>query len=410
MAFRYFQNFYETIKSIGIYDNDSEETKLSKNLLIFSSLMMSTLAIGWGFLFLMFKEPLAASIPLCYSVFTYSSIIFVARGKGFQFFKFMQLLFPLLLPFFLQISLGGFISGSAVIFWSLSSPLGALVFSSLEQAKKWFIAYIALIIISALLEPLVHRPNNLPPIMIIILFVMNISFTSFVAFVLLQYFVSQKNNTLRLLGIEQEKSDNLLLNILPKAIANILKNENRTIADHYEGASILFADVVNFTPMSATMEPVQLVELLNEVFSYFDRLVEKYDLEKIKTIGDCYMAAAGVPVPRSDHAHVLVRMALEIREYTSNNLFQGHRLAFRIGINSGSIVAGVIGRKKFIYDLWGDAVNTASRMESHGQSGQIQITREAYELIKDGFICKPCGVINVKGKGEMEVWHVLAER
>jgi guanylate cyclase len=162
--------------------------------------------------------------------------------------------------------------------------------------------------------------------------------------------------------------------------------------------------------MSAQMTAVELVELLNEVFTHFDELVEKYDLEKIKTIGDCYMVAAGVPRPRPDHAQVLTHLALEMQTYVAQRQFRGRQLAFRIGINSGPVVAGVIGRKKFIYDLWGDAVNTASRMESHGSGGLTQITQATYELIKDDFTCEPRGTVNVKGKGEMEVWHVVRAR
>jgi guanylate cyclase len=202
---------------------------------------------------------------------------------------------------------------------------------------------------------------------------------------------------------------NLLLNILPKEIATIPRNEPRTIADHFEGASILFADVVDFTPMSASMTPIELVEVLNEVFSQFDLLVGNYGLEKIKTIGDCYMVASGVPRPRHDHAQALVSLALEMHDYVERSEYGGRKLTFRIGINSGPVVAGVIGRKKFIYDLWGDAVNTASRMKSHGRSGIIQITRATYELIRDVFSCEPQGTVNLKGKGEMEVWYVTGK-
>jgi class 3 adenylate cyclase len=213
------------------------------------------------------------------------------------------------------------------------------------------------------------------------------------------------------LAQEQEKAERLLLNILPREIAATLKDQERIIADHYPGASILFADVVDFTPMSASMMPAEIVGLLNEVFSQFDNLIEQYDLEKIKTIGDCYMVAAGVPRPRPDHAHALARMGLEILKYVEGRTFgNGKQVALRIGINSGPVVAGVIGRKKFIYDLWGDAVNVASRMESHGMGGTIQITTNTYELIKDDFVCEPHGTILVKGKGEMPVWRVVSEK
>jgi class 3 adenylate cyclase len=211
---------------------------------------------------------------------------------------------------------------------------------------------------------------------------------------------------------EHEKSEALLNNILPEAISARLKEGKGkgTIADYCEGASILFADVVDFTPMSAKMTPVELVDLLNDVFSDFDALTGKFELEKIKTIGDCYMVASGVPRRRADHAQVLTRVALEMQEHASKYEFGGQQLAFRIGINSGPVVAGVIGRKKFIYDLWGDAVNTASRMESNGKGGCVQITEATYELIKDDFICEPKGRIQVKGKGEMDIWHVLRVR
>ena len=208
----------------------------------------------------------------------------------------------------------------------------------------------------------------------------------------------------------QEKADNLLLNILPEEIAKILKIESRTIADQFDSASVLFADVVNFTPMSAKMTPVDLVELLNEVFSYFDTLVEKYRLEKIKTIGDCYMVASGVPHPRPDHCSGTNPLRFRYSEYISKHEFRGKQLTFRIGINSGPVVAGVIGHKKFTYDLWGDTVNTASRMESHGIGGSIQVTEATFKLIKNDFDCEPCGVVNVKGKGEMKVWYVREKK
>jgi guanylate cyclase len=173
----------------------------------------------------------------------------------------------------------------------------------------------------------------------------------------------------------------------------------------------MFADMVGFTPLSAELEPAEMVELLNEAFSFFDSLLDQYDVEKIRTIGDSYMVTSGVPRRRIDHAQALVRMALEMRDYVATHMFKcGRKVNFRIGINSGSVIAGVIGSRKFVYDVWGDAVNVASRMESHGLGGAIQVTRTTYELIKDEFVCEPRGSVMVKGKGEMEVWFVTAAK
>ncbi len=183
------------------------------------------------------------------------------------------------------------------------------------------------------------------------------------------------------------------------------------LADSYADVSILFADMVGFTPLSNALSPVEMVDLLNEVFSYFDALVEKHGVEKIRTIGDSYMVASGVPLPRPDHAQALASMALDMRAYIDGDLVRLRQgLSFRVGINSGPVVAGVIGQRKFQYDLWGDAVNTASRMESHGSPGKIQITPATYELLKDEFVCEPRGSIAVKGKGEMLTWFLVGHR
>ena len=265
--------------------------------------------------------------------------------------------------------------------------------------------------LSGLLQPYARLGNNLSPVTVTAFFVLNIGVISAIAVILLYYFVGQKNVLFALLRREQEKSDNLLLNVLPKEIAVILKNESRTIADKIEAVSVLFADVVGFTPLSAEMAPAEMVELLNEVFSYFDSLVAQYDLEKIRTIGDNYMVVAGAPRPRSDHAQALAQMALDMRDYCNDRLLRpGRPLAFRIGINSGPVMAGVIGRTKFHYDVWGDVVNTASRMESHGLPGKIQVTQATYELINSEFICEPRGLVSVKGKGDMNTWYLLNRR
>ncbi len=210
---------------------------------------------------------------------------------------------------------------------------------------------------------------------------------------------------------QRDQVDSLLHNVLPGWIADKLKQGNKTIAEEYDSASVLFADIVNFTPISAKFGPHEVVKMLDDVFTLFDELVEKHKAEKIQVAGDGYMAAAGVPSPRPDHAHVLARLALDMlkRVHEGNFLGGKHPIELRIGLNSGSLIAGVIGRRK-VFAVWGDMVNTASRMESHGVKNRIQITRDAYELLKDDFECEYVGEIHVKGKGQMEVWHLLDEK
>jgi class 3 adenylate cyclase len=210
---------------------------------------------------------------------------------------------------------------------------------------------------------------------------------------------------------QRDRADKLLYNILPERIAEQLKHSSETIAEEFSSATVLFADIVNFTPISELFDPYEVLDMLNEIFSHFDGLVDKYGAEKIQVAGDAYMVAAGVPTPRADHATVLAKLALDMLEYVKREEFLGGKhIDIRIGLNSGSLIGGVIGRKKYYYTLWGDMVNIASRMQSHGEVGKIQITRATYELVKDQFVCEYIGEISVKGKGKMEAWYLLSKK
>ena len=212
------------------------------------------------------------------------------------------------------------------------------------------------------------------------------------------------------LRLQQEQTEKLLLNILPSSIAQRLKQEQGIIADSFEEVSVMFADLVGFTELSSRKSPSQIVEMLNAIFSKFDQLAEQHGLEKIKTIGDAYMVVAGLPTPRSDHAEAIAQMALDIQaEIKELSISTGELFNLRIGINSGPVVAGVIGIKKFIYDLWGDTVNIASRMESQGIAGAIQVTATTYDLLREKFEFQKRGVIPIKGKGTMTT-YVLTGR
>jgi guanylate cyclase len=301
---------------------------------------------------------------------------------------------------------GGLDESSSVILWSLLAPLGAVAFDRPGRAWPWFAAFVAATVLAVALSEVV-RPNgaDLPNAFVHTFDVLNIVAVSLVAMLLLVTFARGRETA-------QARVETLLLNVLPAEVAQRLQSDPNSIADHFDDASILFADVVDFTPLSSRLDAREVVALLDRLFTSFDELVDRHDVEKIKTIGDCYMAAAGVPTPRQDHAHALAMLAFEMRECAKTCLPEGteHDLRLRIGISSGPVVAGVIGRRRFLYDLWGDTVNMASRMESHGTPDAIQITRSTWELLRDDFVVEPLGLVDVKGKGAVETWRLVAPR
>ncbi|MGZ8624692.1 MAG: adenylate/guanylate cyclase domain-containing protein [Actinomycetota bacterium] len=296
---------------------------------------------------------------------------------------------------------GGLLPSGLVVMFGLSFVLAAMLAISLRAAIGWFVAYVLSIVYAVLV------PNWIDPIYVPTNPTADAAFnligSGVLVLAVLGYFLRQRDRF-------QARSDELLHTILPDEIVARLKTSSDTIADDVDAASVLFADVVDFTPMSAALSPAELVGLLDEVFSCFDAFVAELGLEKIKTVGDAYMVAAGVPRPRPDHAHAIANLALRMRDHVATNPVDGRPLAFRIGINSGPVTAGIIGTHKFAYDLWGDTVNTASRMESSGVPGAIQVSPASHDLLKDDFVCEPRGPIAVKGKREMETWLLIARR
>ena len=398
------RNLSTRIERIGADPADSDELRLKKRLLVAISLMVVPAALLWGSILSISGEPIAALVPLLYAGFSSASILLFALTRGMRFFRLSQLLLILALPFALQIALGGFVQGSGVVLWAWLSPLGALLFAERKQALWWLIAFVGVLGISGVLEGNVERPNHLPAWLRTTFFVMNLGTVAGITFSALRYFNTQKDLAMELLELERKKSEQLLLNVLPPSIATLLKDGDRTIATHHAQASILFADIVDFTELSAALPPGEVVEMLNAVFTKFDQLTEECGLEKIKTIGDSYMVAAGVPEPRPDHAEVLAELALELMAAVSTEAFHGHRLVLRIGINSGPVVAGVIGTRKFSYDLWGDTVNTANRIEEYGLSGQIHVSAATREKIEHRFDTEKREPVEMKGKGFVQVY------
>lgn len=405
--------FALSVTRLGSDPNDTEEIRLHKAIGV-SAIVFGgfPIWITWTVLFFHYNEADVGWIGVGWVILIVVCLVtFAVIRRGFPFFRFVTLLSFLAASFIIPLGLGGIANSGAFVVWGLVAPLFALITSTPKSAVRWFVAYGVIIVASGFLENYLRVPNNLPVNIVTAFFVINILIMSGLTFSALYIFVNQRDEAFRLLGAEQAKSEKLLLNILPADIALRLKRGEDTIADHHESVTILFMDIVNFTPLSASVSPIAMVDLLSRMFSKFDQWVDDYGVQKIETIGDSYMAAAGLSYPRADHAQAVTRLALDIRTYFEQGIFLGdQRLNCRIGINSGPVTAGVIERKKIAYHVWGDTVNTASRMESHGVPGQIQISQATHALIKDEFICEPRGTITVKGKGDMPVWLVKGLR
>ena len=400
------------LTALGSLPTDSEEQRLRKSVLVLSSSLMATLAFIWVGTYAALGLWLSAAIPFAYQLASAASIYTFARTRRFHFFRVSQLLMSLLFPFALQWSLGGFAASSAVALWAFACPVGALLFIGTRQAVPWFLAFVALVVFSGLIDPaLADGAPEIPAGVVISFFVLNILGVCVTAYVLLQYFVRARERALAELEIERAKSERLLLNVLPASVASRLKESDEIIADGYDAATVLFADIVGFTPLARELPPAETVALLDRIFAGWDALAARNGVEKIKTIGDAYMVAAGLPGEREDHAEAIAEMALEMGAEAARRAGEGAPpLEVRIGIDSGPVVAGVIGRAKFTYDLWGDTVNTASRMESHGVAGEIQVTERAYERLRERYDLRRRGTIEVKGKGPMTTYMLVGRR
>jgi len=394
---------------IGADPRDDEDLRQKKSLLVLLAVLVLPVSIIWGTCYLAFGSPVGI-IPFVYFAVSLGSLLIFAKTKAFGPFLTAQLLDILLTTTSGMMFAGGFLPGGGVGLWGILAPLGALVFLDVRPAVRWFIGFVCSFVLLGISGELFFPPAPVPHWFTTTMLALNVVGTGAIAFTVLASFANQRNAAVSALRMEQARSEALLTNVLPSKIAERLKGSSGSIADHVDSASVVFADIVGFTPLAQRLSPADVVATLDRLFSLFDGLVEQRGLEKIKTIGDCYMAAAGVPDPCADHAQRAALLALDMHEAMDEATNGVGSLELRIGINSGPMTAGVIGRKRFLYDLWGDAVNTASRMESNGTPGRIQITRATYELVKDSFVCEERGTITVKGKGEMQTWYLLASR
>ena len=404
--------FLDSVRRAGILPNDSEEVRLQKSLLIFATGLISFASMLWLFIYWQLGPQFSSTVPFVFQALLVGNLLVYLRTQDFDHFRQVQIALFLFMPFVAQWSIGNFITASGVSLWALLAPIGAVLFIGPSEALAWFFAYLVLTALSGgfdyyLADALPNAKVKVPTQTTVFFFALNFAAVSAIVFLLLRYATTEKQKAHRQLQQEQLRSEHLLLNVLPGPIAERLKHSDQTIADGFADVSVMFADIVNFTRIAEGLSAQQVFAMLNRIFSSFDELAEQYGLEKIKTIGDAYMVASGLNGGLDDHSAALVDMALEMvdllqRDQTVNPL----RLAVRIGIATGPVVAGVVGKKKFIYDLWGDTVNIASRITSEGVPGLVQVDQATYRRLADRFAFGAPQTLDLKGKGKMIVYSV----
>jgi class 3 adenylate cyclase len=326
------------------------------------------------------------------------------------------------MPFVVQWTIGNFITASGISLWGLLAPVGAVLFFSVGESVAWFFAWCFMIALSGMFDFLLADAGSatlaVPVRTSVVFFALNFIAVSTIVYSLLNYAIQEKqkiqakfDEAHQLLEIEQQRAERLLLNILPEPVATRLKHSDQTIADGFADVSVMFADIVNFTQVAANMAPNQVFAMLNRIFSAFDDLAGQYGLEKIKTIGDAYMVAGGLNEDAADYTAAIADMAISMRELLHRDFMvnQAH-LEVRIGIGTGPVVAGVVGKKKFIYDLWGDTVNIASRITAEGVPGMIQCDTMTYHRLQHLFDFHEPQTIYLKGKGNMTVYRLIGRK
>ncbi|MDP2176570.1 MAG: adenylate/guanylate cyclase domain-containing protein [Bacteroidota bacterium] len=389
-------------------EGDSSDLQFQKQLLAIVSGFLFLCGTAWiGLYYIAYGWSMPAYAAAAFAVNALVMIIVSHRLKNHLLLVYFIFYAATISPVIAQWSVGSFHDSGLTIIWGFLTPLGILIFTSLRPAVISFVIFLVCILITAFLEPVFPGPKLVASDnMIRVMYSLNICISFTVIFGTCAWFV-------HIFKAEKRNADQLLLNILPVDVAEELKSKGHSEAKQYEKVTVLFTDFLGFTQVSEQLSPEELVNDLNLCFSTFDEITQKHGIEKIKTIGDAYMAAGGLPTPNSTNAKDVVLAALEICNFIEEGKAQkiaNNKPYFevRVGVNTGPLVAGIIGIKKFQYDIWGDTVNTAARLETSCMPGKVNISQSTYELLKDDpdFVFEHRGKINAKGKGEVEMWFV----
>ena len=392
------------------------EEKLSGDMLMLTTGFMMCAAALWLAVYWSMGYQYSTAIPLVFQGLSVLTIGLWWKFKRLYGFAVLQLGLILFTPFAMQWSIGNFVNASGVSLWGLMAPVGAVTVLGTRQSMPWFFAWLFMTVMAGFFDYMITGVSTKVDLQTVaVFFVLNFAAISVMIYSLLWYFASEKQK-LRAqvdasheeMRLERERSERLLLNILPPAIAERLKRNEVNIAQGHADVTVMFADIVGFTRMTEELSPVETVKILNDVFSIFDDIADKHRVEKIKTIGDAYMAAAGLDSGAQIHyadavAHMALEMIARVDEYRKRT---GERVQIRIGIGTGPIVAGVIGKRKFIYDMWGDTVNVAFRLAADAPAETVQVDLTTHRRLHNRFRFMPGQELEIKGKGRMQVFQL----
>ena len=388
----------------------SDPMEAAKRSFLLGTILYGLLGIVWGTIYLTMGMGNLALIPYGYVSLAALVLVFYRATHRFAISRTAILLAWLVLPLLMQISLGGFNSASAVVLWSVAAPIGSL-FVAPRESVAWTGGFIAVLIVAWMAEPGLEPVTRITTEATRVFFVLNLADVGLAVVLIIRDFLRRLELANRNLEQEKARSESLLLNVLPASIAERLKAGEQTIADRLDEVTIVFSDLVGFTPLAQDRSADEIVDLLGDLVAQFDRLVEKHQMEKIRTAGDEYMAVAGAPESSRDHVRKAADLALDMLEVMGEySDFFGNSLEVRVGIDCGPVIAGVIGLKKFTYDVWGDTVNTASRMESHGVPGKIHVTERVRDRLQESYRFEERGLIDVKGKGQMQTYFLVGRQ
>lgn len=390
-----FREFLDRVAALGDDPDDDMDLRLRKHAFALTGIFLIPASLLWGAIGIVIDRSLLTLGSVYFAVIVAIALLLLAQTRAFLSLVRGLLVVGMAYVVLGHVALGGLVAGGASLVWGLVAPVSAVLYFDRDSGLRWFGGYAALVVVAILADPLVATmvPASwtiAPPA----IFAYNLLGPGLIVLLLIRYVDGQRLDA-------QTESRRLLNDMLPRKIADRLSGGERLIAEHHAAVTVLFADVVNFTGLAEKLSPRDLLLVLNQMFSIFDRLAAKHGLEKIKTMGDSYIAVAGAPQAREDHADAAMRMAMDMhRDVARLGGLRRHSIQLRIGLASGPVTAGVIGQARYAYDLWGDTVNIASRMESYGVAGKIQVHASTHELVRAPYAWER-RVVDVKGKGAL---------